>query len=126
MAKKKKMIDIIEYLSVADVSVEKAYIFENRQQKYLREYVRNKPYRIVGTMRRHGFSQRDVDRQWEEIVDKINKKQVQGVIVANMMTVARDVPDAYKKIGQIAAAKGVTIAVDGGEIILENLYWRDK
>ena len=42
---------------------------------------------IVGTERRHGFSQNDVDRQWHQIVDKIRKKQVDGVIVANMSVI---------------------------------------
>lgn len=30
---------------------------------------------IVGTERRHGFSQNDVDRQWHQIVDKIKKSR---------------------------------------------------
>lgn len=30
---------------------------------------------IVGTERRHGFSQNDMDRQWHQIVDKIRKSR---------------------------------------------------
>lgn len=43
--------------------------------KYIHEYVKNKEYMIVGTERRHGFSQNDVDRQWHQIVDKIKKSR---------------------------------------------------
>lgn len=47
--------------------------------KYIHEYVKNKEYMIVGTERRHGFSQNDVDRQWHQIVGKIRKKQVGAI-----------------------------------------------
>lgn len=50
-------------------------------------------YMIVGTERRHGFSQNDVDRQWQQIVNKIRKKQVGGVIVANMRAVTKNLVD---------------------------------
>lgn len=89
--------------------------------RYIREYVANKEYRIVGTMRRHGFSQRDVNRQWEVIVTKIRKKQLHGVVVANMAAISEDLPDAYKKVGQIVEAGGVIVTVDEGRLFISNL-----
>lgn len=118
--KKKKVVECVEYLSVI-APVEKAYMLENKQRKYIREYVANKEYKIVGTMRRNGFSQRDVNRQWLELVSKIQNKQVQGVVIANMAAVAEDLPDAYKKVGQIIAAGGIIVTVDEGRLGIANL-----
>ena len=96
-------------------------MLEDKQSRYIREYVANKEYRIVGTMRRHGFSQRDVNRQWEVIVTKIRKKQLHGVVVANMAAISEDLPDAYKKVGQIVEAGGVIVTVDEGRLFISNL-----
>ena len=121
MAKrKKKTIECIEYLSV-EAPLEKVTMLENKQSRYIREYVANKEYRIVGTMRRNGFSQRDVNRQWEDIVTKIRKKQLHGVVVANMAAISEDLPDAYKKVGQIVEAGGVIVTVDEGRLFINNL-----
>lgn len=118
--KKKKTIECIEYLSV-EAPLEKVTMLENKQSRYIREYVANKEYRIVGTMRRNGFSQRDVNRQWEDIVTKIRKKQLHGVVVANMAAISEDLPDAYKKVGQIVEAGGVIVTVDEGRLFINNL-----
>ncbi len=118
--RKKKIIECIEYLSV-QAPLEKITMLENKQSKYIREYVANKEYRIVGTMRRNGFSQRDVNRQWEEIVTKIRKKQLHGVVVANMAAISEDLPNAYKKVGQIVEAGGVIVTVDEGRLFINNL-----
>ena len=118
--RKKKTIECIEYLSVQG-PLEKVTMLEDKQSRYIREYVANKEYRIVGTMRRHGFSQRDVNRQWEVIVTKIRKKQLHGVVVANMAAISEDLPDAYKKVGQIVEAGGVIVTVDEGRLFINNL-----
>ena len=118
--RKKKTIECIEYLSVQG-PLEKVTMLENKQRRYIREYVANKEYRIVGTMRRNGFSQRDVNRQWEVIVTKIRKKQLHGVVVANMAAISEDLPDAYKKVGQIVEAGGVIVTVDEGRLFIGNL-----
>lgn len=111
----KKTVDCIEYLSV-NASLDKVNMLEDKQSKYIHEFVANKEYRIVGTMRRHGFSQRDVNRQWADIVSKISNKQIQGVVVANMAVVADDLPDAYRKVGEIVAAGGIIVTVDEGRL----------
>ena len=116
MVKKiRKTIDCIEYLSVK-ASLDKVNMLEDKQSKYIREFVANKEYRIVGTMRRNGFSQRDVNRQWADIVSKIRKKQIRGVVVANMAAVTEDLKDAYKKVGEIVAAGGIIVTVDEGKL----------
>ena len=113
--KKRKIYDCIEYLSV-DAPLEKVDRLEDKQSKYIREYVRNKEYRIVGTMRRHGFSQSDIKRQWNKIANMIRKKQIDGVVIANMEAVSVNVPDAFYKVGQIIDAGGIVVTVDEGRL----------
>ena len=117
MRRKKKTIECIEYLSV-DAPLDKVDRLEDKQSKYIHEYVKNKEYMIVGTERRHGFSQNDIDRQWQQIVNKIRKKQVDGVIVANMRAVTYNFVDAAKKIAQVQSAGGIVITVDDGQLSL--------
>ena len=74
---------------------------------------------IVGTERRHGFSQKDVDRQWHQIVDKIRKKQVDGVIVANMSVITDNLIDAFIKIAQVQDAGGIIVTVDDGRLAMQ-------
>lgn len=89
---------------------------EDKQSKYIREYVKNKEYSIVGTERRHGFSQGDVNRQWAAIVKLIRDKRVDGVVVANMAAVSDSVLDAFYKVGQIIDAGGIIVTVDEGRL----------
>lgn len=110
-----KSVECIEYLSV-EAPLDKVEYLENKQSKYIREYAKNKEYRIVGTERRHGFSQNDVNRQWQNIVNLIRKKRVDGVIIANMASVAVSIPDAFYKVGQVVDAGGVVVTVDEGRL----------
>lgn len=73
-------------------------------------------YSIVGKMRRNGFSQRDVDRQWNQIVNMIRKKQIRGVVVANMAAISSSVADAYFKVGLVIEAGGIVVTVDEGRL----------
>lgn len=113
--KKRKIYDCIEYLSV-DAPLEKVDRLEDKQSRYIREYVKNKEYRIVGTERRHGFSQRDINRQWSGLANMIRKKQIDGVVVANMAAVSVSLPDAFYKVGQIIDAGGIVVTVDEGRL----------
>ncbi len=117
MARVRKVYDFLEYLSV-DAPLEKVNMLEDKQSKYIHEYVKNKKYRIVGAMRRNGLSQGDVNRQWERIVSMICKKQIDGVVIANMAAVACDLPDAYRKVGQIIEAGGMIVTVDEGMLAM--------
>ena len=118
MRRKKKTIECIEYLSVS-APLDKVDCLEDKQSKYIHEYVKNKEYMIVGTERRHGFSQNDVDRQWHQIVDKIRKKQVDGVIVANLSVITDNLIDAFIKVAQVQAAGGIIVTVDDGRLAMQ-------
>lgn len=103
MRRKIKKMDCIEYLSV-QAPLEKVNMLEDKQSKYIHEFVKRKEYSIVGKIRRNGFSQRDVDRQWNQIVNMIRKKQISGVVVANMAAISSSVADAYFKVGLVIEA----------------------
>lgn len=113
--RKRKIYECIEYLSV-EAPLDKVEYLEDKQSKYIREYAKNKEYMIVGTERRHGFSQRDVNIQWMKIANLIRNGKAQGVIVANMAAVASNMPDAFYKIGQIIDAGGIIVSVDDGRL----------
>ena len=53
MRRKIKKMDCIEYLSV-QAPLEKVNMLEDKQSKYIHEFVKRKEYSIVGKMRRNG------------------------------------------------------------------------
>ncbi len=112
---KKPAIRCIEYLSVPDV-LEDAESYENRQRKYIRQYAAANGCQIVGTVRRHGFGPNFVKKQWEHIAKLICCGKADGVIVANMALVAKDLPDAFYMLGLIMEADGVLVSVDDGKL----------
>ena len=89
-----KVIECIEYLSV-EAPLERVNMLENKQSKYIREYAKANYVKVVGRVRRNGFGQLDVERQWLQIAELIRKEKVAGVIVSNMATISRSIPDAY-------------------------------
>ena len=115
MRKKIRKMDCIEYLSV-QAPLEKVNMLEDKQSRYIHDFAKRSEFHIVGKIRRNGFSQRDVDRQWMQIVNMIRKKQISGVVVANMATVSSSLADAYYKVGLIIEAGGVVATVDEGRL----------
>ena len=115
MRRKIKKMDCIEYLSV-QAPLEKVNMLEDKQSRYIHDFVKRSEFHIVGKIRRNGFSQRDVDRQWMQIVNMIRKKKISGVVVANMAAVSSSLADAYYKVGLIIEAGGVVATVDEGRL----------
>lgn len=52
-------------------------------------------------------------------MDKIRRKKVDGVVIANMAAVSPNLLDAYIKVGQVMEAGGVIVTVDEGRLALE-------
>ena len=115
MKKKIRKMDCIEYLSL-QAPLEIVNMLEDKQSRYIHDFVKRSEFHIVGKIRRNGFSQRDVDRQWMQIVNMIRKKQISGVVVANMAAVSSSLADAYYKVGLIIEAGGVVATVDEGRL----------
>ena len=115
MRKKIRKMDCIEYRGV-QAPLEKVNMLEDKQSRYIHDFAKRSEFHIVGKIRRNGFSQRDVDRQWMQIVNMIRKKQISGVVVANMAAVSSSLADAYYKVGLIIEAGGVVATVDEGRL----------
>ena len=113
--KKEPIIEVIAYLSTTG-SLWETEKREKNQERYIREYARAHNVKIVGIMRRNGLGQGDFNQQFEKIAQLIRQKRVEGVIVANMMAISLDIPDAYYKVGKIKAVGGAIITVDEGSL----------
>lgn len=111
--KKEVAVEVIAFLSTTGPlwETEKR---EMKQEKYIREYATAHNIDIVGVIHRNGLGQGDANQQFERITQLIRKKRVEGVIVANMMAISTNIPDAYFKIGKVKEAGGVIVTVDEG------------
>ena len=69
---------------------------------------------IVGSVRRHGFSRCYLKKEWHKVVNLIRQKKLDGVILANMSTVAISMPEALAMIGEVIEAGGIVVTVDDG------------
>lgn len=49
-------------------------------------------------------------------MNMIRKKQIDGVVVANMAAVSSSIADAYYKVGLIVEAGGIVVTVDEGRL----------
>ena len=116
MSRKKRVIlpyECIMYLST-EGDIFKADYREKKQEKYIRDYAKAHGIIIAGSMHRDVLGMKDVDEHFLRMARLISNNRVQGVIVANMKAVSRDIIDAYNKVGLINMAGGVMISVDAG------------
>lgn len=87
---------------------------ERKQYKYIMEYANAHNIHIVKVFNRDVAAQPVVDRHFAQMVEWVRRGKADGIIVAAMMCISRDIPDAFKKIGEIKVAGGVMISVDDG------------
>lgn len=113
--KKEPVVDAIAYLSATGPlwEIEKR---EQKQERYLKDYAKAHNLDIVGVVHRNGLGQSYVNRQFDNITNLIRQKRVEAVLIVNMMSISKDIPDAYYKIGKILDAGGVIITVDEGKL----------
>lgn len=88
---------------------------EQKQYRYIMEYAKAHNVKIVKVFHKDVAVQPIVDRHYEMLVNKVARGEADGVIVAAMMCISKDIPDAFKKIGQMKVAGGVVISVDDGK-----------
>lgn len=89
---------------------------ELRQLSYIQEYAKAHNVKIVKKMRRDVLGQADVNRHYDLMVDMIRKGIVDGIILANMMSVSSSVADAYHKVGKVKDVGGHIVTVDEGRL----------
>lgn len=117
MAKKKKLEErknCFMYLST-EGDLFHAEEREQKQYRYIMEYARAHNIHIVKVFHRDVAAQAVIDHHYAQMVEMVRKGKADGIIVASMMCIARDIPDAFKKIGQLKVAGGVMVSVDDGD-----------
>lgn len=115
--KKDKRIKCFVYLSVdADKAI--TDFKEQIQLKYIREYARAHNITITKIYHRGIRMQSSTNKIWGKMIQNIYLGEEEGILIANMAAVARDLSDAYSKIGGVCSAGGVVITVDEGRLCL--------
>lgn len=114
----KKKLACIAYLSAKDQPAEWTEYIEKKQLNYIKDYARAHNIEIIGVVHRGELGPYEASRQFELIVKRIENGEINGVIAANMMTISKDISDAYYKIGRVNASGGKMITVDEGELRL--------
>lgn len=120
MSKKKKKrqeekITCVAYLSTIG-DLYSADRREAKQLRYIREYARAHNIIISRIMHRDVLGQADVNYHFNLMVEMVRKGKADGIILANMLSVSADVPDAYFKVGKVKAAGGCIVTVDEGRL----------
>ena len=115
----KKKLACIAYLSAKDQPAEWTEYIEKKQLNYIKDYARAHNIEIIGVVHRGELGPYEANRQFEYIIKRIQNGEADGLIVANMMVIAKDIPEAYYKAGRINAAGGRMVTVDEGVLRLK-------
>lgn len=123
MSKKKKKsqepeLRCIAYLSVTGNENETEYR-ERKQLRYIKEYAASHNITITKIMHKDVLGQRDVNLHFERMTSMVKQGFVDGIIVANTMSVSNSIMDVYMKAGRIAEAGGVMVSVDEGKLMMK-------
>ena len=85
---------------------------EKNQYRYIMEYANAHNIHIVKVFHRDVAAQSVIDQHFAHMVELVRRGQADGIIVAAMMCISKDIPDAFKKVGQLKVAGGVMVSVD--------------
>jgi len=89
---------------------------EKKQLSYIQGYADAHSIKIVRIMHRDIVGQADINHHFDKMVAMIQCGKVDGIILANMMSVSSGLADAYHKIGKVKAAGGHIVTVDEGRL----------
>ena len=119
MSKKKTMnqpVRCIVYLStVRDLQYVNQR--EQRQLNYISDYAKGNNIEIVKVMRRNVLGQLDVNRYFDQLVQMIREGFADGILIANMQFVPKDVDDVCRKIAKVSNMGGAIYSVDDGRLV---------
>ena len=118
MSKKKTMnqpVRCIVYLStVRDLQYVNQR--EQRQLNYISDYAKGNNIEIVKVMRRNVLGQLDVNRHFDQLVQMISEGFADGIFIANMQFVPKEVDDVCRKIAKVSNMGGAVYSVDDGRL----------
>ena len=89
---------------------------EQRQMRYIAEYANRNNIEIVKVMRRNVLAQLDVNKHFDQIMQMISEGFADGILIANMQFVSKDIEDACRKIAKVSNASGAIYSVDDGKL----------
>lgn len=109
-----KRLECVAYLST-DGNIDHAEDRERKQLKVIKEYAKAHNIVITKILHRDVVGQAGVDRHFRIMVNMVNAKKVDGIIVFKMLSIAPDETHAYEKIGAVHKAGGEMITVEEGK-----------
>ena len=123
MSKKKRKVHEPEIRCIAYLSVtgneNNTEMRERKQLRYIKEYAASHNIKITKIMHKDVLGQRDVNLHFERMTSMIREGFVDGIIVANTMSVSNSITDVYMKAGRVAEAGGVMVSVDEGKLLMK-------
>ena len=123
MSKKRKKVQEPEIRCIAYLSVtgneNNTEMRERKQLRYIKEYAASHNITITKIMHKDVLGQRDVNLHFERMTSMIREGFVDGIIVANTMSVSNSITDVYMKAGRVAEAGGVMVSVDEGKLLMK-------
>ena len=91
---------------------------EKKQLRYINDYAKAHNIKVSKILHRGILGVHSTNKQFDMIVESIRKKEVDGVLVANMGAISTSIGDAYSKVAKVIIAGGQMITVDEGNLNL--------
>lgn len=91
---------------------------EKKQLRYINDYAKAHNIKVSKILHRGILGVHSANKQFDMIVESIRKKEVDGVLVANMGAISTSIGDAYSKVAKVIIAGGQMITVDEGNLNL--------
>ena len=91
---------------------------EKKQLRYINDYAKAHNITVSKILHRGILGVNPANKQFDMIVESIRKKEVDGVLVANMGAISTSIGDAYSKVAKVIIAGGQMITVDEGNLNL--------
>ena len=89
---------------------------EQRQMKYISEYANGNNIEVVKVMRRNVLGQLDVNKHFDRMVQMISEGFADGILIANMQFISKDIEDACRKIAKVSSVGAAIYSVDDGKL----------
>ncbi len=118
MKKKKiKKINCFVYLAV-DADERTVEAKEMKQLRYIKEYAAAHNIHIVKVYHKDILGQTVVNGHFRNMLQRLENKEADGILLANMGAISVGLADAYYKVGLVVASGGQIITVDEGNLSL--------
>ena len=93
-----------------------AICFMVERMNYISDYAKGNNIEIVKVMRRNVLGQLDVNKHFDRLVQMVSEGFADGILIANMQFVSKDIDDACRKIAKVSNVGGAIYSVDDGRL----------